>query len=232
MNRHRNINDENKDEALGIRLLQFVVHLMVPSRVREEFVGDLLEEWSSCVVPRRGKLKGVLWLCSQLLRSLLPMARIWVRGFFFGDNAMFQIQNVPKSVKMVSAGFLLMAMVDVYYFILFLFTAPEFVPFALIDGLLLIALAVGLLNLSGGWRTFSLVITGLGVLVFPPCFLALVFSSDFFLLVSEHSRIDSLVALEVAVVFYCASLLWMFITLRRPDVKRAFESGGQETLAT
>ena len=33
------------NEGVGTRLLEFFVRLMVPERVREEFVGDLLEEW-------------------------------------------------------------------------------------------------------------------------------------------------------------------------------------------
>ena len=89
---------------------------------------------------------------------------------------MFQRQNVPKSVKMVTAGFLLMTIVNVYYFFLFLFTAPYLALPTLVEALLFIALAVGLLNLNERWRTSSLIITGLGVLVFPFCLLAFVFS--------------------------------------------------------
>ena len=62
-----------KGDGWGIRLLEFVVRLLVPEHLREEFVGDLLEEWSSRVVPRGGKLKAFAWLCSQLLRSLTPL---------------------------------------------------------------------------------------------------------------------------------------------------------------
>lgn len=52
-------NQTGSDEGLGIWLLELLVRFMVPARVREEFVGDLLEEWSACVVPQRGKLKGL-----------------------------------------------------------------------------------------------------------------------------------------------------------------------------
>jgi hypothetical protein len=74
MSQSRKSNKQNGSiQSFGIWLLEFLVYVFVPERVREEFVGDLLEEWSSGVVPQRGKLKGLFWLCSQLLRSLIPM---------------------------------------------------------------------------------------------------------------------------------------------------------------
>ena len=102
MNRHRNKRNGNT-RSLGIRLLEFFAPLIVPKRVREEFVGDLLEECSSSVVPQRGKLKGFFWLCSQLLRSTIPMAQVRLRHLFFGGYGMFK-SHIPTSVKMAAAA--------------------------------------------------------------------------------------------------------------------------------
>ena len=64
LNQHRQKSNKQKgnNEGLEIRPLEFLVHLMVPKRVREESVGDLLEEWSSSIVRRFGKLKADGWL--------------------------------------------------------------------------------------------------------------------------------------------------------------------------
>ena len=176
INRHRKGEQNAASDDSGIWLLEFVVQLMVPERVREEFVGDLIEEWSSCVVPRCGKLKACGWLCSQLLRSLIPMTCVWIRGVFSGDNAMFQRHNVPSSVKVVAVVCLFGAVVNCFYSFLF-FSTAVFAPLAFFKALFGIAVAVGVLNLKEGWRIFLLVITGLGLLVLPFYFLAMVFSS-------------------------------------------------------
>ncbi len=230
MSQSRKSNKQNGSiESFGIRLLEFLVHVFVPERVREEFVGDLLEEWSSCVAPRCGKLKAFAWLCSQLVRSLIPMTRVWIRGVFFGDNAMFQRQNVPRSVKMVAAVCLLGAVINCFYSFFF-FSTAVFAPLAFLKGLFGIAVAVGVLNLKEGWRIFLLVITGLGLLVLPFYFLAMVFSSEFTLLISKLSGVDSRAVGLLAIAIGFAMCLWIFRTLMRPDVKRAFEAGWQETL--
>ena len=109
---------------------------------------------------------------------------------------------------------------------------PVLAPLVFVKGLLGIAAARGLLNLSAGWRTFMLVVTGLGIPILPLYFLAMIFSSDFVLFVSEMSGIDSWVASELGIALGFALFLYIFVTLRRPDVKSAFESGGQENFAS
>ena len=155
-------NQEGSSEGLGIKLLEFLVRLMVPASVREQFVGDLLEEWSSCVVPQRGKLKGFFFLCSQMIRSLIPMASVRLRGQFFGGYAMFQRENVPKSVKMAAAASLLFAIFHFSSFVYFVSTMP-IAWGGLVKMLFAIAGAIGLLKLSPGWRVFTVFISWLGV---------------------------------------------------------------------
>ncbi len=145
------------------------------------------------------------------------------------DNPL-QRQDVPKPVTMVVAACLLLAIVNLSYTLFYLFSTPVLAPLTLVRGLLGIAAARGLLNLSAGWRTFMLVVTGLGIPILPLYFLAMIFSSDFVLFVSEVSGIDSWVASELAIALGFALFLWIFVTLQRPDVKSAFESGGQENL--
>ncbi len=153
---------------------------------------------------------------------------------------MVRRQDVPMPVKMVAAAFLMGAVAHSWVFFCFVSTArldplgiallkvALSIPTAL-KVLLGIAMARGLLNLSEGWRAFSLVILVLGVLVLPFYFLVVVFSSEFALLVSQLIGINSwVVKLGLAAAF--AMFLLMFRTLIRPDVERAFESGGQQNL--
>jgi|TARA_Y100000310_G_scaffold279711_3_gene299003 hypothetical protein len=143
------------------------------------------------------------------------------------DNP-FQRQDVPKPVKMVVAACLLLAIVNLSFSLFYLFSTPVLAALALVKGLLGIAAARGLLNLSAGWRIFMLVVTGLGILILPLYFLAMIFSSNFVLFVSEVSGIDSWVALALGIALGFALFLYIFVTLLRPDVKSAFESGRQE----
>ncbi len=150
----------------------------------------------------------------------------------------FRSQSIPKPVKMVAAVFLVGAVVHLSIFFCLVSTAP-FAPLAIallkvllsiptaLKVLLGIAMAHGLLNLSEGWRVFSLVILVLGVLVIPFCLLVVVSSSEFALLVSQLIGINSwAVKLGLAAAF--AMFLLAFVTLIRPDVERAFGSGGQQ----
>jgi len=53
---------------------------VAPAAVREEVVGDLIEEWSAEIVPARGRAAARAWACSQVLRSLPSlMALRWRR---------------------------------------------------------------------------------------------------------------------------------------------------------
>ena len=153
-----------------------------------------------------------------------------------------QRQSIPTPVKMVVAVYLLGAAGHLFILYSAASTAPfvavplasfrVFVSLAsLIKALLCIAAAFGLLKLKSGWRLFSLIISGLGVLVLPFYFLALVLSSDLAHLASNLCGIDSWVVKLVPVLGF-AMFLVMFIILMRPEVKRAFESGKQEQLAT
>lgn len=141
-----------------------------------------------------------------------------------------QRQNIPTPVKMVAAVYLLGAVVHSFYFFFFVSTAVAELNFwrcafaagSFFKVWLSIALARGLLNLSEGWRAISLITSGLGVLILPFYFLAVIFSSDFALLVSKLSGIDSLVVVKLVPAIGFAMFLWMFRTLIRPDVNRAF----------
>lgn len=91
---------------------------------------------------------------------------------------MFQTQNVPKPVKMVAAVYLLGAVFHFFYFVLYVSTTP-IAWFGLGKVLLSIAAGIGLLYLIPGWRTFSIFISWLGVLILPFYVLATIFSADF-----------------------------------------------------
>jgi hypothetical protein len=53
---------------------------VAPAAVRDEVVGDLIEEWSSEIVPERGRAAARAWACSQVLRSLpMLVALRWQR---------------------------------------------------------------------------------------------------------------------------------------------------------
>ena len=145
---------------------------------------------------------------------------------------LFQQKNIPMPVKIVAVVFLLWAVANFLYSILF-FTSSVAAPIAMFKGIFSIIMAFGLLNLSSAWRTFTLLITAFGLILLPFYFLGILFSAEFVAFVSELSGIDSqlIMALAIAVSFFV--FLWVFFLLRRPDVTRAFESNRkQESLAT
>jgi hypothetical protein len=146
------------------------------------------------------------------------------------DN-LFQRQNIPMPVKMVAAAYLLLAVLNVAYSFFFFSISPV-APLAIFKALVGIAAAIGLLRLRSGWRTFSLVISLMSVLVLPFYFLGVLLSPDFLLFVSTMSGVDSVAVIEFAVVLGFAMFLWICITLMRPDVKTAFESKQQKNFAT
>lgn len=57
------------------RFAQFLLGAVLPSDRREEFLGDLIEEFSTVVVPRFGTMRARWWLWGQVVRSLAPMLR-------------------------------------------------------------------------------------------------------------------------------------------------------------
>ena len=134
----------------------------------------------------------------------------------------------PRPVKMIAAVYLLLAVFNFLYLVFFVSTVP-LAPLALIKVVLCIAVAIGLLNLQAGWRIFTLITSGLCVLVLPFYFLAVVFSSDVLLFVFGQSGIDSRVVIELIVALHFAIFVWVPRTLMLPDVKRAFESGQQQS---
>ena len=95
-----------------------------------------------------------------------------------------------------------------------------------------IVAAIGLLKLISGWRTFTIIISGLGVLVLPFYALATIMSTDFVLFLTEMSGIESRAVMLLAETVAFAMVLFMLICLMRPDVKKAFQSGKQEVVAT
>lgn len=151
------------------------------------------------------------------------------------NRDLFQRQNIPKPVKMVAGVCLLGAIPQFLYFVIFVTTTP-IAWFGLGKALFGIVMAIGLLNLRPGWRTFTVFITGLGVLVLPFYVLATIFSTEFVQFVSELTGIQSTSVMLFAEVVGFAMFLFIFICLTRPDVKKAFQSGkpkpeGQATLA-
>ena len=101
----------------------------------------------------------------------------------------------------------------------------------IVGALFLVSRPESSLNLKEGWRIFLLITTVLSLLILPFYFLAMVFSFEFTLLMSKLSGVDSRAVGLLAIAVGFAICLWMFRTLMRPDVKRAFEAGWQETLA-
>ncbi|MEO2018738.1 MAG: hypothetical protein ABGZ53_30690 [Fuerstiella sp.] len=139
----------------------------------------------------------------------------------------------PGPVKMVAAGILLMAAVNLSYSFFFFAVSKHLIAsLAFCKGLLGIAAALGLLNLKDGWRFFVLVTTGLGVLILPFYFLAIVLSSDLSRFVSDLSGIDSRGGIAVAIALFFAMFLWICRTLVRPDIEKAFHAERQQRSVT
>lgn len=139
-------------------------------------------------------------------------------------------RRCPTLVIMVAAFVLLHAVVNMVYALLFFSTTVFALP-AFFKGLLGIAVAIGLLNLRESWRLFLVLVTGISLPILPLLFLAVVLSSDFAHVMSQLSGVDTWVV-KLAPALGFAMFLWMFRTLIRPDVKRAFESREQANLAT
>jgi hypothetical protein len=55
-----------------------VVRLLLPGREREVIAGDLYEEYFF-VLPRRGRRAATRWLIGQVLRAVLPLARVRIQ---------------------------------------------------------------------------------------------------------------------------------------------------------
>ena len=73
------LQDNTMGRNMVSRVLELFASLLVPARLREEFVGDLLEEWATKVVPRHGTGHSLIWLFYQLLLSLVPMMFLRLR---------------------------------------------------------------------------------------------------------------------------------------------------------
>ena len=72
---------------------------------------------------------------------------------------MFQRQDIPRPVKMVAAIYLVGAVINVFYFVVFVWTIPT-AWIALVKVLVSIVAAIGLLKLISGWRIFTIIISG------------------------------------------------------------------------
>ncbi len=137
---------------------------------------------------------------------------------------------------MAAAANLLFAAFHFVSFVYFVSTMP-IAWIGLVKMLFAIAAAIGLLKLSPGWRTFTVFISWLSVLILPFFILATILSTVFMRYVFEMSGIDSPAIVLSMEVFGFAMFLFMLICLTRPDAKRAFQSteqqsGEQATLAS
>ena len=141
---------------------------------------------------------------------------------------MFQRENIPTSVKMAAAANLLFAVFHLASFVYFVPTMP-IAWGGLVKMLFAIAAAIGLLKLRPGWRTFTVFISWLGVLILPFYVLATIFSTAFMRYVFEISGIDSRAIMLSMESFGFAMFLFILICLTRPDAKKAFESVGQQS---
>ena len=132
---------------------------------------------------------------------------------------------------MVAAVILLMAVVNFVYSFCF-FSNTVLASLAFLKGLCGIAAALGLVNLRDGWRLFVLITLGLSLLALPFYFLTIVLGSEISRLVSELTGIESRVGIALAIALGFPLCIWMCKTLLRPDVERAFCSGGQQYTGT
>ena len=141
-----------------------------------------------------------------------------------------QRRSIPTPVKVIAVFYLLMSVVNLCHFFSYLSVVPIFALPALLKALLGIAAAIGLLKLRDGWRVFTLIVTGLGLLSLPVYALVIFFSSDFalfasrLLLLPKLPGIDSWIVLELVVALMLVMCLWILRTLLRPEVARAFEA--------
>lgn len=136
--------------------------------------------------------------------------------------------HIPTSVKMAAAASLLLAIFHLSSFVYFVSIMP-IAWFGLVKMLFAIAGAFGLLKLSSGWRVFTVFISWLGVVFLPFYILATILSPDVFLNLFGVSGIVSPAMVLSMEVFGFALFLFMLICLTRPDAKRAFQSGGQQS---
>ena len=51
----------------------YLLSLVIPTREREAIPGDLIEEYQTKVLPKRGKFRASLWCWGQVCRSLWPL---------------------------------------------------------------------------------------------------------------------------------------------------------------
>lgn len=125
---------------------------------------------------------------------------------------------------------LLLALLNFLY-ALYFFTMVPIAPIAVLKMFLCIACACGLLKLIDGWWAFMVFIAGFALLVIPFEILLMVSSAEFYEFVASLTGIRSRAVLVTPLVVAFATFLWMFMTLRRGDVARAFDSE-QATPAT
>jgi hypothetical protein len=68
---------EGRQEGLGAgfpgKRAQWLLRLLLPEGRREEFVGDLIEEAGTVVLPRRGRSAALRWFWWQAVTSASPM---------------------------------------------------------------------------------------------------------------------------------------------------------------
>lgn len=58
------------------RIVRLLIRLVVPERYREEFLGDLIEEYEALIRPQWGPGRSSWWLWRQAFGSVIPMLRL------------------------------------------------------------------------------------------------------------------------------------------------------------
>jgi hypothetical protein len=76
------------------RIDRLILKCIVPKYRREEFIGDLLEEWETEILPELGEERARDWLRSQVRRSIIP----WLT---------LRLDGMMRTVLGMVAGFLL-----------------------------------------------------------------------------------------------------------------------------
>ena len=137
--------------------------------------------------------------------------------------SLFQDHKIPIPVIAISVSCLVLGITSLFYYLFFL-PIGVIVTLACFKALLIIGAGFGLLKLSKPWKTFLLVVTGLGSLFLPLNFMAVILSSAFAQFVSDASGIESRSAIVLTIALIFGWCLWVFLTLAKPEVEGVFQS--------
>lgn len=136
---------------------------------------------------------------------------------------LFLETNIPAPVKYIAGLFLFAALLNVVYFLVFALVNP-IALMALVKAAISWFFAYGLLKLNDTWRTLTLFLGWLA-LVLTPIYLIVAMANpatmDF---ITETSMINAESLIFTGIVFGFLFGLALVITLNRPDVKAAFDA--------